>query len=491
MSAPYTTQSISGYNSNPPADDGSSTASNQVLWATVKTKLGDPVKTLSEAIDSALVSAFPKVIGGGGVTSTGVNYTVQSSDQGKLVRATASGITITTPDATTVTSPFVFAVLNNSSGSITLDGNGAQTIDGSANLSISTGAGALLFTDSSNWFTAGAQGVLVGKQLQSGFIINGTIAESMASNAVTYTLQTLAGNTPSSTDPVIVCFRNSTLGTGNYVYRTVTSATTLTISSGSTLGTTSAVACRIWLVLFDDAGTVRLGAINCRSNGGTSIYPLGRTPRASSTAEGGAGAADSAQTFYTGTAVTNKAYVVLAYATYESGQATAGTWTTAASAIELVTQTDPLPGALIQVAENYTGAVASGGTAIPLDDTIPAAAEGFLFMTQAITPTSAANILRITHLGYYSQAGTSNMGIALCQDGGAAIATGLSNGGVTGIATNDLLFYSMVAGTSSSTSFTIRVGDATGDSVTFNGNGGTRRYGGTLSSMLRVEEVVV
>ncbi len=37
-------------------------SANQVFWATIKDKLGDPVKTLSEAIDSALVTAFGKVI---------------------------------------------------------------------------------------------------------------------------------------------------------------------------------------------------------------------------------------------------------------------------------------------------------------------------------------------------------------------------------------------------------------------------------------------
>jgi hypothetical protein len=55
---PYTTQSISGYNATPPPDDGSQTAANKVTWDKHKTKLGDPVKTLAEAINTQTASGF-------------------------------------------------------------------------------------------------------------------------------------------------------------------------------------------------------------------------------------------------------------------------------------------------------------------------------------------------------------------------------------------------------------------------------------------------
>ena len=59
---PYTSVSISGYNDNPPADDASEVADNQVEWAKHKTKLGDPVKNLSESINTNALSAFGKTI---------------------------------------------------------------------------------------------------------------------------------------------------------------------------------------------------------------------------------------------------------------------------------------------------------------------------------------------------------------------------------------------------------------------------------------------
>ena len=58
----YSSQSANGYNSSPPADDGSEVASNQILWATIKTKLADVLKTFVEAVDAAVLAAFAKTI---------------------------------------------------------------------------------------------------------------------------------------------------------------------------------------------------------------------------------------------------------------------------------------------------------------------------------------------------------------------------------------------------------------------------------------------
>lgn len=155
MADPYSGVSITGYNSNPPADDGSQTEANRVKWATIKTKLNDPVKTRTDDINTALIAAFAKVIGGAGITSTSIGYTVLSTDQGKLVRATNGGITITTPDATDVDAPFVFCLLNDSATDITLDGSGSQTIDGDTTVTVPPNAGLTVFTDGTNWFTSG------------------------------------------------------------------------------------------------------------------------------------------------------------------------------------------------------------------------------------------------------------------------------------------------------------------------------------------------
>lgn len=343
MGAPYTTVTVTGYNDNPPPDDGTESEENRILWETIKEKLPDPLKTAIEAVNTNVIAAFLKVIGGGGVTSSAINATIGASDQGKLYRASAGGITITTPDATSVTSPWVCGFVNNGSSAVTLDGNGSQTINGSASLTVPVNGGGLLFTDGSNWFIVGLGGVPAGKELMAGEIINGTISESNASNAVTFALKTLAGNDPSTDDPVLICFRNATAATGNYVYRTVTAALSLTINSTATMGALDGVAFDLVLALFDDGGTIRLGAINPALRG-AQYYDLTQTPPIASSTTVGTGA-DSAKTWYTnGAGATSKAYAIIAIAKYSSGLVTAGTWNVSPTTLQLYGHGITLPG---------------------------------------------------------------------------------------------------------------------------------------------------
>lgn len=163
MGAPYSSTSVTNYNSNPPSDDGATTDSNKVKWSTQKTKLTDPLKTAFDTSETNTVAGFGKVMGGAGITSTAVDYTVLSADQSKLIKVTASGKTITTPDATSVGSPFMFAYRNASSGTITIAGNNPgvqQTIDGNNSIIVQPGSGGTLTTDGSNWFHYGRDATL-------------------------------------------------------------------------------------------------------------------------------------------------------------------------------------------------------------------------------------------------------------------------------------------------------------------------------------------
>ena len=54
----YTSVSISNYNSNAPADDGSNTASNEIKWSGIKTKIGDPLKDAINSVNSNVSTAF-------------------------------------------------------------------------------------------------------------------------------------------------------------------------------------------------------------------------------------------------------------------------------------------------------------------------------------------------------------------------------------------------------------------------------------------------
>lgn len=337
--------------------------------------------------------------------------------------------------------------------------------------------------------TISANGAALSPLPQSVVMVNGTIGESNGSSAATFAIKTLAGTDPSASDPVYFTFRNVTAGTGNYSIVTLTAALSLTISSGSTMGFSNTTAGRLWFAIFNDAGTPRLAAINCRS--GSNLYPLAAWGIASSTAEGGAGGADTAQLFYTGTAVTSKAYGVIGYATYESGLVTAGTWNSSPTRIQLLATDTKLPGELVQIQQNATGAVATGTTTIPLDDTIPdQSTDGNSFMTQAITPTSAANLLFIETQAHLSNsAGTHNIG-ALFQDSTPAALAAAEDTAATSIISQVKIYHAMLAGTTSATTFKLYGGTATAGTTTFNGTSGSRLFGGALNSYLVVREIM-
>jgi len=124
-------------------------------------------------------------------------------------------------------------------------------------------------------------------------------------------------------------FRSTTTADGTPTYVKTDTDLTLTVSSGSTLGTTNAVQSDILVRVINDAGTLRLSAENAAGGMDTS-----ETGLISTTAEGGAGGADSATTIYSGTAVTSKAYRVAGIV--RSTQATAGTWVTTPSLVQSV-----------------------------------------------------------------------------------------------------------------------------------------------------------
>lgn len=324
-------------------------------------------------------------------------------------------------------------------------------------------------------------------------LFNGTLVATVAASALTIALKTISGGDPSGSDPVFVSFRSATVATGDNTVLTLTAASSLVVSSGSTLGATNAIPFKLWIVGFNDAGTFRLGVINTLS--GTNIYPLGQVPLASSTAEGGIGAADSTQVFYTGTAITSKAYVILGYLSFETGLATAGTWSSGPTRIQLYSSSVPLPGMTIQTAASFTGAVATGTTVIPYDDTIPQNTEGDQYLSQAITPTSAANILLIDCAAHCTQSAAAGFDfiIALFQDSVAnALSAGLafSVGGAANLASKAMLHHAFLAATTSSTTLKVRAGNSAAGTTTFNGIAGARRFGGVSNSFLEIRELM-
>jgi hypothetical protein len=150
---------------------------------------------------------------------------------------------------------------------------------------------------------------------------------------------------------------------------------------------------------------------------------------------------------------------------------------------------------IIQTVVTETGAVATGTTVMVLDDTIPQNTEGDEYMTRAVTPTSASNILEIEVSFFATNDSSSNKWImaALFQDSIAnALAANLQWSTATALTGNQVIIrYRMVAGTTSAITFKVRGGFNVAGTTTFNGAAGGRLLGGVMNSFIRVREIQV
>ena len=150
-------------------------------------------------------------------------------------------------------------------------------------------------------------------------------------------------------------------------------------------------------------------------------------------------------------------------------------------------------GSMIQAVEaTPIVTVVTCSTAIPYDDSIPQNTEGDEVITVTVTPTSATNRLRIEFDA--GQAGISTTGrvmSALFQDDTAnALAANALATGYDGFSLR--LSHEMAAGTTSATTFKIRVGVTSGLTAYINSNNaGSRIFGGVAAARLRVTEIKV
>ena len=178
MSNQFTEPSISSYNSSPPSDDGSNTATNEITWDGIKTKLADPIKNYVDSVISNVTTAFGKNHLNA-VSAHSTTYSVASSDRGKLLLCTNT-ITLDLPAVASVGDGFSFIVRNDGSGTITLDGNSSETINGSATVDIAPGWGGVLVTDGSEWYMLHA----VGNQV-SGTLVTLTATQTLTNKTLT------------------------------------------------------------------------------------------------------------------------------------------------------------------------------------------------------------------------------------------------------------------------------------------------------------------
>lgn len=155
------------------------------------------------------------------------------------------------------------------------------------------------------------------------------------------------------------------------------------------------------------------------------------------------------------------------------------------------TAANALSGSVIQVVNTTTGAVATGTTTTPVDDTIPQNTEGTEFMTLAITPSNASNKLKIDVVFCASFPNNLQMVVALHQDSTADALRGAVQWNSYNSEQNGVVTFShyMAAGTTSATTFKVRAGMGSAGTITFNGISAGRLLGGVMASSITITEI--
>lgn len=328
--------------------------------------------------------------------------------------------------------------------------------------------------------------------------LNCTFSASVGSNVLTIALKTNAGTDPSSSDPVIIPFRSATLTTGTPDTVTITSALSVETINGASQGTQNNTPYRVWVVIFNNGGTPVLGLYQTVTflTENSVIKPQNIAPLPidglASTVAMTAGAT-SAGVFYTpsGTTLTSKAYRIVGYVEFSSGQATAGTYLTAPSKAQMYGPGVKLPGDLIQYAmakvntlQSTSSLIANGGASIN------AATDGAQLTSRAITPTATCNAVKVAGTIPYFSSTSTPYNVVLCSD---QVSNVLCLASINASVNSQFTAYledMILATITTAHTFSIRYGAAVAGTASVNGKGGTLQYGGGCICILRIEEIM-
>ncbi len=202
-------------------------------------------------------------------------------------------------------------------------------------------------------------------------------------------------------------FRAATANSGAVTVIEVTAALNVAIAA-ETLGFSNNTPGRLWVCSINDGGAVSLALINCLS--GTSIFPLAGWGIASSVTQQ-AGGVNTPQIFVGAAAHTNVPYSVLGHMSWEAPVTmTAGTWV-APSRVDVYRPGMALPGAAIQSVGMSTSSTLTTGSASYVVTSI----------SQAITLSSSANVVRTAAYGWENPAVAASVCIVQIQRGATGI----------------------------------------------------------------------
>ena len=171
---------------------------------------------------------------------------------------------------------------------------------------------------------ADGAGAATFSSIGSSALFNLSLTATIGSSLLTVALRTAAGVNATSSTPIGISFRNSTITTGTYNDRSVTAALSInTVATGCTFGLTSAVNQYIYVYAIDNAGTVELALAGSSGFDEGTVY--------STTVINGS--STSSTTLYSTTARTSVPIRLIGR--LKSNQTTSGTYASAISEISL------------------------------------------------------------------------------------------------------------------------------------------------------------
>lgn len=192
-------------------------------------------------------------------------------------------------------------------------------------------------------------------------VANLSLAYSVGSSALTIAAKQQGGSNATTDQPIVANMRSATATSGDYNVRKITAAASVVVSSGSTLGHGNSDSRWVYVYLIEDGSSGLELAVSSKYYGEQGIV--------TTTAEGGAGGADSATAMYSTTSRSNTPYRCVGR--FKAPQTVAGTW----------------------------GAVPTSAEALHFD-----------VLAEAVTADASANVFVTNHLGNSTNAVGVNFG---------------------------------------------------------------------------------
>ena len=315
--------------------------------------------------------------------------------------------------------------------------------------------------------------------------VNLQINTAVASNQLTVAIKGVNGADPSAVNPVLVGFRSQTgQPNGTNIFGALTGALSFTLAATSSMGCTTAVACRLWVTLICQTET----SGTCNSSGGngatspilvglsnqstaTQVFPLG-DEKLQSTGANNNGDIFAGVIQTSVASLAGKAIVIVGYieATW-----TSGTGWGSPSKVQLFGPGVHKPGDTVQEVFTQSSTVTSAGASFAASSA-----------TASITPTSAVNLIEVSESGTVNTAVTAVVTSVVRRGSSTNISqsaqTGATGGGANDFGLDAVVSYDVIDApqTTSSTTYTIYFNSSTGSSAMISSHAHLREIMGAL-----------